>query len=101
MHFYHPQDAVTSIGWNGESFDPDANGVFDLPEEATADLAAFGLVPGDPAPAEPVEVVVPVSQWKNDALLAKAVELGLELAPDIKRPDLIKAVTAAINGAKA
>lgn len=99
MHFYHPKGTALSIGWNGEAFEPDANGVFDLPEEAAADLVAFGIIPGDPAPAEPAEVTVPISQWKNVDLLAKAGELGLELPPDIKRPDLIKAVTAAVTAA--
>ena len=73
--------------------------MFDLPEAAAVDLAAFGIVAGDPAPAEPADVPVPVSQWKNVDLLAKAAELGLELPPDIKRPDLIKAVTAAVTAA--
>jgi hypothetical protein len=98
MHFHHPKGTVMSIGWDGKSFDPDENGVFDLPEQAAADLAAFGLIPGDPAPAEP-EVFVPVSQWTNVALLAKAKEIGLELPPDIKRPDLIKAVSTALTAA--
>ena len=101
MHFYDPQGAATSIGWNGESFEPDANGVFDLPDEALRDVTSFGIVAGDPAPAEPAEVLVPISQWKNVDLLAKAAELGIELPPDIKRPDLIKAVTTAINAAPA
>jgi hypothetical protein len=98
MHFHHPNGTTTSISWNGQQADIDENGVFELPVEAAADLATFGIVPGDP---EPAEVTVPVSQWKNVDLLAKAVELGLELPPDIKRPDLIKAVTEAINAAKA
>ena len=99
MHFYHPKGTATSIGWNGEAFEPDANGVFDLPAEAARDLAPFGILAGDPAPAEAAEIAVPVSQWKNVDLLAKATELGLELPPDIKRPDLIKAVTTAITAA--
>jgi hypothetical protein len=97
MHFFHPKGTVTAIGWHEQNFDPDTNGVFDLPEEAAADLAAFGVIPGDPPPVEPAEVLVPVSQWKNVDLLAKADQLGLQLPPDIKRPDLIKAVTDAIN----
>ena len=96
MKFYDPNGAAKSIGWNGEAYDPDENGVFDIPEEAAPTLADFGIIPGEPAPAEPTIVTVPVSQWKNVDLLAKAAELGLELAPDIKRPDLIKAVTAAM-----
>jgi hypothetical protein len=97
MHFYRPNSPLTSVSWQDHSADADANGVVDLPEEAAADLAAFGIIPGDPAPAEPAEVTVPISQWKNVDLLAKADQLGLQLPPDIKRPDLIKAVTDAIN----
>ncbi len=96
MHFHHPSNTPTSLSWQGEAFEPDENGVFDIPEAAAADLAAFGIIAGDPGPAEPAVVVVPVSQWTNVALLAKATELGLQLPPDIKRPDLIKAVAAAV-----
>lgn len=97
MHFYHPENIATSVSWQGEQFAPDADGVFDLPGAAAADLAAFGVLPGDPAPAEPAEIAVPVSQWKNVDLLAQAKVLGLELPPDIKRPDLIQAVAAAMK----
>jgi hypothetical protein len=97
MHCYHPQNTASGISWGGQQFEPDANGVFDVPEAAAADLAAFGIVPGDPAPAEPAEVTVPISQWKNVDLLAKAAELGLQLDPAIKRPDLIQAVAAALK----
>jgi hypothetical protein len=96
MHFHHPGNTPTSLSWQGEAFEPDENGVFDISEAAAADLAAFGIIAGDPALPEPAEVAVPISQWKNDALLAKAAELGLQLPPDIKRPDLIKAVAAAV-----
>lgn len=97
MHFYHPQNAATAISWQGQDFAPDANGVFDLPEEAAADLDAFGIIQGDPDLPEPAEIAVPVSQWKNVDLLAQAKVLGLELPPDIKRPDLIQAVAAAMK----
>jgi len=97
MHFHHPDSPITSLSWQGEQFAADANGVVDLPEAAGADLAAFGIVPGDPALAEPAEITVPVSQWKNVDLLAQAKVLGLELPPDIKRPDLIQAVAAAMK----
>lgn len=93
MHFHHPSNTPTSLSWQGEAFEPDENGVFDLPEAAAADLAAFGIIPGDPGPAE---VAVPISQRSNVDLLAKAADLGLELPADIKRPDLIKAVAAAV-----
>jgi hypothetical protein len=40
---------------------------------------------------------VPVSQWSNADLLAKAAELNIELPADIKRPALIQAVAAALK----
>lgn len=97
MHVHDPKAAVTSLSWGGQRFDPDERGVFDVPEEAIPHLVAHGLVAGDPPAAEPEDIAVPIPRWKNEALLAKAAELGLELAPDIKRPDLIQAVTTALK----
>jgi len=91
----YTKDGHTAISWQGQQFEADANGVFEVPDDAAPELAAFGLIPG-----EPETVTVPVSQWKNDVLLAKAAELGLELAADIKRPDLIKAVSEALKAAE-
>jgi hypothetical protein len=48
MHFHHPTNTPTGISWQGESFTPDENGVFDVPDASAADLAAFGLIAGDP-----------------------------------------------------
>ena len=88
---------ATSLSWNGNQFDADANGGFEVPDEAVVDLASFGVLPGEAAPSEPANVVIPVSQWRNVDLLAKAEEIGLELPPDIKRPALIQAVAAALS----
>lgn len=88
----------TSISWGGETFEA-VDGQFDVPEAAVVDLMSHGLIPGfQPPPVSdaPVPQARPVPQWSNDALQAKAAELNLGLASDISRPDLIKAVAAAV-----
>ena len=81
---YHSD--ATSVSWGGKTYSIDEHGAFDVPDEAVPDLLAHGLTPTAPAAPDPDEITVPVSQWKNEALIAKAAELGLELAADIKRP---------------
>ena len=88
----------TSVTWDGQTFEA-VDGQFDVPEAAVADLMSHGLIPGElppPVTQAPVPQLRPVPQWSNDALLAKAAELGLTLDPNIQRPDLIKAVSAAV-----
>ena len=88
----------TSVCWQGEIFEA-VDGQFDVPEAAINDLVSHGLIPGEvppPISQAPVPQLRPVPQWSNEALQAKAVELGLTLEADISRPDLIKAVAAAV-----
>ncbi len=88
----------TSVSWGGEVFEAE-DGQFEVPEEAVNDLVSHGLIPGEvPAPVSqaPVPQLRPVPQWSNEALQAKAAELGLTLDADISRPDLIRAVAAGV-----
>lgn len=50
MKILHPDNAVTAISWRGEAHEPDADGVFDVPDEAVPEMASFGLVPAPDAP---------------------------------------------------
>jgi len=96
MFFHHP--TITSLSHDGETYTADERGVIEAPASAAEAFAAFGVLPwtdpGHQAPQAPK----PISQWSNDDLKAKAVELGLELPEDIKRAELIQAVTGAIKG---
>ena len=92
---YFP-DGATSISWGGQTFEADSTGAFEVPAEAVADLLPHGLTTR-PVTADDVPITVPISQWKNEDLLTKAAALGLNLSPDIKRPQLIQAVTEALK----
>ena len=76
----HSTNDQTSVFWGGQVFEADERGLFDVPEKALTDLMSHGLVIGERVTTDEPEVVaVPVSNWKNVDLLAKAEELGLEL----------------------
>lgn len=45
----HREGKASHIGFGGKTYKPDAQGVFDVPEEAVAELDSHGF---DPAPAD-------------------------------------------------
>ena len=59
MKMHSPNLAVTSVSFDGETFDADERGVFDVPEKAAAELQAHGLIPGEPKPATPQAPAAP------------------------------------------
>lgn len=106
MKMHHPENQVTSVSFDGETFDADERGVFDVPEKAAADLQAHGLVPGEPKPVTPQVPAAPPAppapgvpptgnpaQWKAETLEAEAKRL--EIDPTLPRPELVKAVATA------
>lgn len=100
MKIHDPKKQITSLSWAGEPYEADADGVFDLPAEALADLQPFGLeaIPEPPEAGDPAdEPAGPISRWPSEALKVKAAELGLQLPEDIKRQDLVKAVSEAMK----
>jgi len=94
----HSDRGHTSVSWGGEVFKADAEGAFDVPDEAVPDLQLHGLALTDDQDDDDSQLKEkPISQWKKEDLLAKAEELGLDLPEDIKKPELIQAVAAAIK----
>ena len=83
-----------SCSWQGEEF-PIVDGLVEVPDDAVPEFLSHGFTYNlDEQPAAPT---TPLSQWKNDDLKAKALEIGLVLAADIKRPELIQAVSEALK----
>lgn len=106
MKMHSPNLAVTSVSYDGETFDADERGVFDVPEKAAAELQAHGLIPGEPKPVTPQAPAAPSAspapgvpptgnpaQWKAETLEAEAKRL--EINPTLPRPELVKAVATA------
>ena len=46
----HQAGTASAIGWGGKSIEPGDDGVFDVPDEAVAELFAHGFVPEPPKP---------------------------------------------------
>lgn len=91
MKMHSPENQVTSVSFDGETFDADERGVFDVPEKAAAELMAHGLIPGEPKPVTPQVPAAPPAppapgvppsgnpaQWKADVLEAEAKRLGVD-----------------------
>jgi len=106
MKMHSPNLAVTSVSFDGEAFDADERGIFDVPEKAAAELMAHGLIPGEPKPVTPQVPAAPPAppapgvpptgnpaQWKAETLEAEAKRL--EIDPTLPRPELVKAVATA------
>lgn len=100
MKMHSPDLSITSVSHGGDAYDADERGVFDVPEEAAADLQAHGLVPGEPKtgiPAAPPAPGVPPTgnpaQWKAEVLEAEAKRLGVDTTQ--ARTEVVKGVAAA------
>ena len=106
MKMHSPENLVTSVSFGGETFDADERGVFDVPEQAAAELQAHGLIPGEPKPVAPQVPAAPPAppapgvpptgnpaQWKADVLEAEAKRLGVD--PAMTHTEVVKAVAAA------
>ena len=97
MKFHHPD--ITGASHDGVSYTADELGIIDAPEAAAEAFAAHGLLPlpyVEPQTNGDETAAKPVSQWSNDALKAKAAELGLNVE-GLKRPELIQAVSDALK----
>jgi hypothetical protein len=94
---YH-KDA-TGCSWNGETFERQEDGSFEVPNEAAADLAIHGFTATAPvvATVQTVTETVALSgnpaKWTKDQLAAEALRLGIDATQD--RSTLLKLVAAA------
>jgi hypothetical protein len=85
---------ATGCSWNGESYEPDADGAVDVPEAAAADLACHGFTTDAPAKAEQeAPLTGNPAKWSNDILASEAARLGIDTT--LPRPALVKQVATA------
>jgi hypothetical protein len=91
---YHPD--ATGVSFQGENFERQADGSFEVPDEAVADLCAgHGFTTTPPTPAEPAPAPLTghPAQWPKEALTAEAIRLGID--PEQPRKLVIREVAAA------
>lgn len=95
---YHKD--IAAVSYNGTQYNADGYGMIEVPDEAAPKLIAdFNfIIAGDGTDKEPssVKTAKPIATWSNDELKEKADELNIDVK-DMKRNDLLKAVSAAMK----
>jgi hypothetical protein len=98
MKLYH-EDA-TGCSYDGASYERDATGAFDVPDEAAVVLLAHGFSTVDPGGSKPIIITVagePLTgnpaKWTKEILTAEAVRLGID--PEQARAVVVRAVAEA------
>lgn len=90
----HKDPTTTGLGWQGQNFEADANGVFDVPDEALTELCGIGFSPV-PEPGEGNEHMVKLAGLKKAELVEHAkLAYGVDLDPEDKKDALLEQILA-------
>jgi hypothetical protein len=86
------------FGYAGQNFEPDADGIIDIPDEFVQEAKSHGFIPvSEITHPDPAVSSVNLQGLTNKQLVAFAQDaLGLTLDPSLKKKDLIASIEAAM-----